>query len=48
MYKCDKHKASILQRNGFPVLGIDKEDYYFMLTKELYKFLNPEGGDNNE
>lgn len=48
LYKCDKYKSNLLQRNGFSLLSIDGDDYYFTMTKELYKFLNPEGGDNHE
>lgn len=48
LYKCDVYKSNILQRNGFSLLGIDGEDYYFVMTDKLYNFLNPEGGDSHE
>ena len=48
LYKCDLHMSNMLQRNGFPLFSIEKDDYFFVKTKELCNFLNLEGGEKDE
>jgi hypothetical protein len=47
LYRCSKVEAFKLQREGFPLLGIDDGVYCFAMTEKLRKFLNPEGGENS-
>lgn len=44
LYKCDEYESNRLIREGFPLLGIHEDIYYFSLTEDLYNFLHLKGG----
>lgn len=45
LYKCNYELSNYLQKNGFCLIGIDKDNNYcFYITKKLLDFLK-KGGD---
>lgn len=45
MFICNKEYSEYLNSNGFCLLGIDKEKYFYYKTDELNFFLRRNGGD---
>ena len=46
LYKCNKKKSLILQKNGFHLIGYDNHEYFFLMTDRLSNFLKSKGGDD--